>query len=96
MQALRPPVVSIQAGFTVSFACSGLEGPLFRRGQVIPRDDARVTAHPEFFRELQADGRTVTATADGRTALLLPCSRGQYASGHPFRSGAGNESRLPC
>lgn len=44
-------------------------------------------ARPSF----PADGRTVTATADGRTALTAPLKKGQYASGLPFRSGSGSK-----
>jgi hypothetical protein len=43
--------------------------------------------------ELRAESHTVTATADGRTSAVLHSSQGgQYASGHPFRSGSGSET----
>ena len=52
-------------------------------------------ARPGQRPRLGAEGRTVNATADGRTIrrYCTPLKRGQYASGHPFRSGSGSTNR---
>jgi hypothetical protein len=54
----------------------------------------RAAKHDLGASELRAEGRTVTATADGRTFGVLSLRKGgQCASGHPLRSGSGREAK---